>query len=210
MAEESRSRKLILSYFRYTLCPQIVDEKGMSKYHNGMRPQDVVVLVKLALSERAWSAKGLADSLGLSKSEVCDSLERSRLAGLLDDSKRLVKRQRLVELLKFGVGYVFPATLNEGQLKGLPTALSAKPLADSIQTDLVFVWPDDAGESSGVGVSPLYKMVPFAASQDEQLHGTLALIDTLRMEGSRIRERNLAKDLLDEVILNRYVLPAPQ
>lgn len=182
----------------------------MSKHHNGMRPQDVVVLVKLALSERAWSAKELADSLGLSKSEVCDSLERSRLAGLLDDSKRLVKRQCLAELLKFGVGYVFPATLSESQLKGLPTALSTRPLADSIQTDIVFVWPDDTGELRGVGVSPLYKMVPFAASQDEQLHGTLALIDTLRMEGSRIRERNLAKDLLDEVILNRYVLPAPQ
>ena len=180
----------------------------MSKQHNGMRPQDVVVLVKLALNERTWPAKELAESLGLSKSEVCDSLERSRQAGLLDDSKRLVKRQRLTEFLKYGVGYVFPATLSNNEQKGVPTALSANPLANSIQSDIVFVWPDERGERSGIGVSPLYKMVPFAASQDEQLHGVLALIDTLRIDSSRVRERNLARELVDEIIMNRFVFTA--
>lgn len=62
----------------------------MTKQHKGMRPQDVVVLIKLAISNREWSAKELGQSLGLSKSEVCNSLDRSMQAELLDDSKRLV------------------------------------------------------------------------------------------------------------------------
>lgn len=175
----------------------------MSKQHNGMRPQDVIILVKLALNDKEWTAKELGKSIGLSKSEVCDSLDRSKQAGLLDDSKRIVKRHRLVEFLQHGVGYAFPATLSEVPTKGIPTALSAKPLVGKIMSDLDFVWFDETGDAIGWAVTPLYKTVPQAAKQDEQLHGILALIDTLRLESSRVRERNLAKELLEVVLLNR-------
>ncbi len=173
----------------------------MSKQHKGMRPQDVVILIKLALSNREWSAKELGLSLGLSKSEICNSLDRSMQAGLLDDSKRLVKRQRLVELLQYGVGYVFPANLT-AITRGIPTALSAKPLADKILSDDNFVWPDKSGEMVGVGVLPLSRSVPQAVRQDEQLHGVLALVDTLRLESSRVRERTMARELLADILLN--------
>lgn len=130
-------------------------------------------------------------------------------AGLLDDSKRLVKRQRLVELLQYGVGYVFPASLIEKATKGIPTALSAKPLADSFTSDVSFVWPDESGKSIGIGLTPLCWTVPQAIKDDEQLHQVLALVDVLRLERSRVRERNAAKSLLEDIILHQNVLVLP-
>lgn len=177
----------------------------MDKLHKGMRPQDIVILIKLALSNHEWSAKELGDSLGVSKSEVCNSLDRSLQAGLLDDSKRLVKRQRLVELLQYGVGYVFPANLTN-ITKGIPTALSARPLSDRIVSEERFVWPDESGEMMGIGLLPLSRNVPQAVKQDEQLHDVLALVDTLRLASSRIRERNIAKELLENILLNQSEL----
>ena len=182
----------------------------MSKQHKGMRPQDVVVLIKLAISNRQWSAKELGQSLGLSKSEVCNSLDRSMQAGLLDDSKRLVKRQRLVEFLQHGVGYVFPANLTKTFIKGVPTALSAKPLAGRFVSDADFVWPDESGDRMGLGVTPLCSSAPKAAKNDAQLHSVLALVDTLRLESSRVRERNIAKELLEDILLNRNELVSPE
>ena len=182
----------------------------MSKQHKGMRPQDIVILIKLSISNREWSAKELGQSLGLSKSEVCNSLDRSMQAGLLDDSKRLVKRQRLVEFLKHGVGYVFPANLTKSSIKGVPTALSAKPLSDRFVSDAEFVWPDDSGDLMGLGVTPLYSQVLQAAKDDAQLHSVLALVDTLRLESSRVRERNVAKELLEDVLLHQNELVLTQ
>lgn len=124
-------------------------------------------------------------------------------AGLLDDSKRLVKRQRLVEFLQHGIGYVFPAMVDEIPTRGIPTALSAKPLINKLIHDQDFVWPDEAGTTVGWAVTPLYKSVPQAAKQDEHLHSVLALIDVLRLDSSRVRERNIAKELLEDVLLNR-------
>ena len=175
----------------------------MSKQHKGMRPQDVMVLVKLALNTNDWTAKQLGHSIGLSKSEICDSLDRSMLAGLLDDSKRLVKRQRLVEFLLHGVGYVFPALVDETPTRGIPTASSVKPLTNKIVSDQDLVWADETGTAVGWAVTPLYKTVPQAARQDERLHSVLALVDVLRLDSSRVRERNLAKELLEDVLLNR-------
>ena len=171
-----------------------------------MRPQAVVVLIKLAISDREWSAKELGQSLGLSKSEICNSLDRSMQAGLLDDSKRLVKRQRLAEFLQHGVDYVFSVNLIQTSIKGVPTALSAKLLADKIVSEVDFVWPDSSGEMMGMGVTPLYSQVIQAAKNDAQLYGVLTLVDTLRLESSRIRERNLAKELLEDILLNRNEL----
>lgn len=177
----------------------------MNKQHKGMRPQDVIILIKLALSNREWSAKELGQSLGLSKSEICNSLERSMQAGLIDDSKRLVKRRRLVELLQYGFGYVFPANLTSST-RGIPTALSVKPLVDKIMSDESFVWPNEEGDMVGIGILPLCRTVPQAVKHDEKLHVVLALVDILRLEGSRVRERNLAKELLEDVLLNRNEL----
>ena len=63
------------------------------KKHKGMRPHDIIILLKIAaLKDKPWLAKDLAQSLGISASEVSESLNRSKLAALVSaDKKRLMK-----------------------------------------------------------------------------------------------------------------------
>ena len=51
--------------------------------------------------------KNLAFQLGISQSEVSESLNRSMEAGLIDESKKIVNRIALVEFLIHGIKYVF-------------------------------------------------------------------------------------------------------
>lgn len=172
--------------------------------HNGMRPQDVVILTKMALSNnKRWTIAQLSEQLGIANSEINESLNRSKQAGLLDDSKKFVKRSKLVEFLQHGVGYVFPISLNINQKQlGIPTALSVKPLSDKIISNDKFVWPDPDGHTFGLAIEPLFHSVPQAARIDHKLYSALALIDTLRLETSRIRERKLAQEYIDKFILH--------
>jgi hypothetical protein len=57
--------------------------------HNGMRPQDVVGLLKLLLLEGIeWQGKDLAKALFLSPAEIFFSLRRCHYARLLDSTGR--------------------------------------------------------------------------------------------------------------------------
>ena len=57
--------------------------------HNGMRPQDIVVLLKIiALGKKEWQMKNIADQLYLSPSEITESINRSQIAGLIDETKK--------------------------------------------------------------------------------------------------------------------------
>jgi predicted transcriptional regulator len=48
------------------------------KKHNGMRPHDVVILLKIiALDNENWMMKDIANTLYISSSEVSESLNRS-------------------------------------------------------------------------------------------------------------------------------------
>ncbi len=68
--------------------------------HNGMRPQDVVVLLRIILfGDQKWLNKDLARLLYLSPAEITGSLERSFAAGLIDASKKNVYKQSLLEFL---------------------------------------------------------------------------------------------------------------
>ncbi|MFN5428689.1 MAG: hypothetical protein ACK5BO_11690, partial [Bacteroidota bacterium] len=64
------------------------------KSHNGMRPQDIVILLKIITVDNIkWQYRDLASSLSISISEISESLSRSHLAGLVDESRRIVHRQ---------------------------------------------------------------------------------------------------------------------
>ncbi len=164
------------------------------KYHPGIRPQDIVIALKILLrGEGAWRHLDLAYELGLSQSEVTQGLERCKLAGLVDPSKRKPMKLALTEFLVHGLKYVFPA--QPGPLcRGLPTAHSARPLAGHIVSDEndQYVWPYAEGEVRGQAIFPLYPNVPFAAKKDPKLHEMLALLDAIRV--GRAREKNLATD----------------
>ena len=67
----------------------------------GMRPQDIVILLKIiVLAEKDWLNKDLAQSLFISGSEIGESLARSEVAGLIDFTKKRVNRQGLFEFLQ--------------------------------------------------------------------------------------------------------------
>ena len=80
------------------------------KAHNGMRPQDVVILLKICTFQgNDWRFQDIAGSLKISPSEVSESMERSRLAGLVSESKRTVYTSSFLDFLISGLKYVFPA-----------------------------------------------------------------------------------------------------
>lgn len=162
--------------------------------NQGMRPQDVVVLLKIvALGNEPWLAKDLAASLLLSPAEVSNSLKRSMMARLLDSTRRKVAMGNLFDFLKYGLPFVFPQQPG-GTVRGVPTAHSAAPLAAKFMSDEACVWPSAKGTVKGQAVQPLYPGAVEAALTDPALHALLALADALRV--GRARERaEAAKEL---------------
>ncbi len=158
--------------------------------HRGMRPQDIVILLKIAtFGQRSWQNKELAESLGISASEVSESLHRSRQAGLLASDKKQLMINALLEFLEHGFKYIFPQ--QPGALvRGVPTAHSAPPLDKHINGDEIFVWPAATGVMRGQAIEPLHPGVPKACLADPSLHELLALVDALRV--GRMREQQLA------------------
>ncbi len=164
-----------------------------------MRPQDVVVLIKIVLLKQTqWQYRDLASDLFLSVSEISESLSRSHIAGLVDQSKRLVFQQSFMEFLEHGFKYVFPQQPGT-MVVGVPTAHSQAFFKQKFPAELEYVWPYLDGKVRGLAVAPLYNGVPKAALKDEQLHKVLAAIDILRV--GRTREKKIAVEVLRKVIL---------
>jgi hypothetical protein len=170
------------------------------KSHNGMRPQDIVILVKvILLGRREWQYRDLANWLHLSISEISESLARSHIAGLVDESKRLVFRQSFMEFVQYGLHYVFPQ-LPGTMVTGVPTAHSQSFFKAKFVSDLDYVWQDHEGEMRGLAIVPLYKGAPRAVKEDEELHKMLAAIDILRV--GKAREIKVALEVLRKTILS--------
>lgn len=164
-----------------------------------MRPQDIVILLKiLTLKKQSWQYRDLASLLSMSISEVSESLNRSYLAGLVDESKKKVRRQALMEFLEYGLHYVFPQ-LPGRLVTGVPTAHSHPFYSKKIVSEMDYVWPDVEGSVKGLSVLPLYKTVTKAITKDEDLYKLLAGIDIIRV--GKARELKLALQELKKYIL---------
>lgn len=166
--------------------------------HKGIRPHDIVILLKLAIhQERKWQKKELAGELFISPSEVSESIYRSEYAGLLVSSQQMrVMMQAFLDYLKYGLAYTFPQ--QPGPIvRGIPTAHSANPLANLIQSDNSYVWKTSNGSIKGQSIVPLYKGVPQAIKIDERLYEGLALLDAIRV--GKAREKQLAFSLLEKM-----------
>ncbi len=165
-----------------------------------MSPQDVVILLKvISYGNEPWSQVPLASALCMSQSEVSKSIARSKYAGLLDPSGKVVRRMALMEFLQFGLKYVYPQTPG-AIVRGIPTAHSAPPLNQSIQSNENYVWPSGKGKVRGQSIIPLYASVVDAVQNDSKLYEMLALADALRV--GRARERELAIAELKKRILH--------
>lgn len=159
-----------------------------------MRPQDIVVILKLLVEEnQPWNQISLAKALFISQSEISESLSRSKYARLLYDKGKQVARQPFMDLLQYGIPYMFPQQPG-AVVRGIPTAHSALPLKDEIQSSENYIWPYAKGHMRGHSIQPLYSSVIQAVELDPQLYEFLALIDALRV--GRAREKNLALEML--------------
>ncbi len=159
-----------------------------------LRPQDLVVLLKLLIGEAgSWNQISLAKSLFLSQSEISGSLKRSSYARLLQIKGKEVARQPFMDLLQYGVPYMFPQQPGV-VVRGIPTAHSAEPLVNLISSSENYVWPYAKGNMRGQSILPLYPSVVQAVELDPQLYECLALIDAVRV--GRARERNAALEIL--------------
>jgi hypothetical protein len=165
------------------------------KQHRGMRPQDIVVLLKIvAINNNQWRNLDIANALRISQSEVSEVLNRCKIAKLINKGKREVHINALTEFLIYGLKYVFPA--EPGALsKGIPTAHSASPISEKIISGAEsYVWPNSNGNMRGQAIEPLYKTIPEAVLDDHEFYKLIALVDAIRI--GKAREVKIAVDEL--------------
>jgi hypothetical protein len=151
------------------------------KMHKGMRPQDIVVLLKIfSFGGEEWRNKDLSSSLFISQSEVSESLNRSLYAGLIGLDKKSIRKSALFGLLVHGLRYMFPVQV--GTLgKGIPTSASAPILMDDFPNETKLVWPDPTMEIEGLLIEPLYPNIIEAVKLDPILYDLMALTETFRV-----------------------------
>jgi hypothetical protein len=170
------------------------------KNHKNMRPQDLAVLLKIiSYGEVEWLQKQLADDLSISKSEVCESLNRSVFAGLLSADKKTVNKKGIEGFLIFGVKYAFPT--KPGTLAvGLATGSYAPILKDYFSEQTPLVWPNKTGNQRGLLVEPLYPGAAEACSKDPMLYDLLSLCDVFRVgeEKEVIKATTLLRNILGQ------------
>jgi hypothetical protein len=165
-----------------------------------MRPLDVVVLMKLLSfknQHQSWLNKDIAKSLSISASEVSESLNRSAVARLVDDTKQKVRSRNTAEFLQHGLKYVFPQQPGALQ-RGMPTAHSAPMFGDQFIASEKLVWPDADGIAFGHGIEPLYSTVPQSCRDDKMLWELLALVEMLRV--GKTREVKFATERLSQFL----------
>jgi hypothetical protein len=167
------------------------------KKHSGMRPQDIVVLLKIiALKDVEWRYADLAFFLQISASEITEALNRCKIAGLIDTKKRKVHLNSFREFLVYGIKYVFPIAPG-AIVRGVPTAHSALPISRHISAgDDVYVWPYSKGNMRGQAIEPLYKTIPAIVKEDNLFYELLVIVDTIRV--GRVREIKIAIDELEK------------
>jgi len=155
-----------------------------------MRPHDIVILLKIAAKgTEPWLMKDLSMELGISASEVSESLHRSVIAGLIAQDKTRLMKLSILDFLEHGLRYVYPQ--QPGALvRGLPTAHAAPPLNDEIERAEPYVWPYGEGTVRGESIEPLHPKVPEACLKDPVFYEYMALCDALRV--GKARERNMA------------------
>jgi hypothetical protein len=171
------------------------------KKHNGMRPQDIVVLSGIITMNREdWRNVDLANSLQISPSEISEALNRCQIARLIDLNKRNVHLNAFREFAIYGLKYVFPAEPGP-VVRGIPTAHSAPPVSNYIISGTeIYVWPYHEGNQRGQSIDPLFKTVPVFAMRNKTFYELMAVLDTFRL--GRAREVNYAMIYLDELLKN--------
>lgn len=170
------------------------------KEHKGMRPMDVVVLLKLhSFKGISWSKKQLADSLFMNHGVVGESLNRSAIVNLIDLDTQQVNYEALFPFIVYGLPYVFPA-IQTPLGNGMLTGLSGPPFnADPETLRNPLAWPDENGEDCGNLIEPLHQGVPAACKADKHLYQLMCLVEVFRAQAHDSRYEDYV--LLEELLL---------
>ncbi len=159
-----------------------------------MRPHDIAVLLKIvAKGQKAWYMKDLAYELGISNSEISESLNRSVIAGLISSDKKTLSKLSLLDFLKSGLRYVYPQKPGS-MVRGIGTAHSAPPLNEEIMSNEQFVWPYGKGDIRGQAIEPLHVNTPEACLRDVKYYELMSLTDAIRI--GKVREQNMALEMI--------------
>ncbi|NEQ70217.1 MAG: hypothetical protein F6K21_32945 [Symploca sp. SIO2D2] len=155
-----------------------------------LKPQDIVVLLKVHSLGSAWTYDELAKSLETSSSVVYGALQRCEECHLYHAKRRKILKGALEEFLVHGLRYVFPTKVG-ALVRGIPTAHSAEPLKGllMVSDDNAYVWASGSGKVKGQEITPLYKSVPKVVENDSLFYELLCLVDGLRV--GKVREREL-------------------
>ena len=161
-----------------------------------LRPQDILLVLKIKSSPNRPTYADLGRSLGISKSQAYSAHRRAQKSGLIDP-EGMIRQRALAEVLVYGVKYFLPAE-QAGLSRGIPTAYAAEPLLGTFNgsDEPVPVWAHPEGTVRGISYSPIYKSAPVAALADPVLYEWLALLDAIRI--GRARESKLAKEIICE------------
>jgi len=164
------------------------------KRHNGMRPQDIVILLKMiALHDKKWTFAQIAEALQISESEVSYAMERNKLAGLVNPAKNRVNKLALRDFIIYGIKYVFPPQVGHSA-RGIATAHSAPPVNQYItEGDEHYIWSYYKGTKRGNTIVPLYDKIPKIVYNEPELYEFFAIIDTLRIGKKREVEIAIAE-----------------
>lgn len=157
-----------------------------------LRPVDVAVALALAQSP-GQGYEPLSELLGVSLSTAHQAVQRLIAAGLAGKNRQ-IHRRALVEFLTHGLRYAFFAEPGP-EVRGVPTAHAAPPLAEEIVAEHKYVWPSARGDARGAAIPPLYDGAPELTERAPELYRALTLIDALRV--GRTRERELARKKLE-------------
>jgi hypothetical protein len=163
-----------------------------------MRPQDVVVLLKIVCfkkNNKTWLRKDIAAGLDLSNSEITNVFERLRATGLIDVSRNTVHTNAFYEFLVYGLKVAFPPYIG-AETRGVLTGVNA--FADSGIKGANYVWEYYEGKQRGTVISPLYPEVVHAVQKDEFLYHALCACDMLRV--GQTREISFARKWLRDFL----------
>lgn len=171
-------------FHRQELGSPLSDDNGWEGW------SDPVASPPLASWSESYSLRALSASLGLSKSEISNSMARCRESGMVtsdyDTGLPKVNRRELLKITEHALKYFFPVKPG-AMVRGIPTGFAAPALSKSIKSagGLIPVWPDALGTERGQAIEPLYKTVPEAVKKDRTLYHYLALADAIRLGGPR-------------------------
>ena len=173
------------------------EREGKSmRRHNGMRPQDLVILLHAHLYHKnePINQKVLNQELGICQSEISCSIQRSMLAVLINYQEKVII-SNLKEFLRHGFRYTFPAQPGHYQ-KGLQTRSCFKLSGHKDK----YVWAEPGGTAEGIAIKPLHWCLNGIQNTYPKLIQACQLLDHIRM-GEK-EERLQAIKLLNKLLAN--------